>query len=29
MSPDLKIHDDLPFVHVLRVNFDPIDSERL
>lgn len=29
MSPDLKVHDDLSFVHVLRVNFDPVDPERL
>jgi len=29
MSPDLKVHDDLPFVHVLRVNFDPVNPERL
>lgn len=27
--PDLQVHDDLPLVHVLCVNFHPVDSQRL
>lgn len=27
--PDLKVHDDLPLVHILCVNFHPVHSQRL
>lgn len=27
--PDLQVHDDLPLVHILGVNFHPVHSQRL
>lgn len=28
-SPDLQVHDDLPLIHILWVNLDPVDPKGL